>query len=360
LIDEGETAFRRIRDMSLINRIETNSRQLKYRNSKKYPKLNEYIHRVKIEVDEAITTVEFTYLKNLVNDPGKAESRRTFSLSEIEKIRAGDIYIKCNVTNGRLDSNFTRLPSELVQHLSIDGNLLTEIDIKNSQPFFAAVIMNPTPKVQGLMRDYLGHHLTMLTKSLDIAECEDVKLFTSLVTNGTFYEPFMMAKFKEAGINCPDRADLKDRLFIIFFGKSLAWKYNKGAKIFNSIFPNVIRFFNLIKKGDHARLSVFLQRIESDIVLERIAPRIIKEYPKLPFVTKHDSLLPSGIMTVDSTEEVKRIMLDVITEVTGLTPKVEIKSCEKKDFRPEFNFPHISITNLLFLLPPIIMLIKCL
>lgn len=357
---EGGTAYRMITDMRLIRRIENIYVRLNKRNSKKYPKLNEYIHSVKIDLEEALTTVQFTYSKNLINDPEKAERRRTFSLSEIEKINSGDIYIKCNGTNGRLDSNITRLPRELVKHLTIHGNPLTEIDLRNSQPFFAAAMMNLTPETEGLMVKYLGRTLTILTKSLHLTECEDVQLYTSLVVKGDFYEPYMINKIREAGIVCKDREAAKKRLLIVFFDKSEAWKYNKEARVFKSCFPNVMTFFDAIKKEDHTLLSVFLQRIESHIVLNRVAPRIINDFPKLPFVTKHDSLLPSGILAIDNIEGVKRIMIDVIREVTGLTPQVIIKRPENLDFRPEFNFHHIPVSNLLFLLPPIIMLIKCL
>jgi hypothetical protein len=60
-------------------------------------------------------------------------------------------------------------------------------------------------------------------------------------------------------------------------------------------------------------------------MLNRVAPTIIKELPDLPFITKHDSILPVRIEPSDSVGQVAKIMKGIIAEVTGLTPSVSIK-----------------------------------
>ena len=327
LKNEGKIEFKAITDKQLIYRIEINRIKRKKQNSKKYPELNKFINSVEINYDAALKTIESTYLKNIEEANAKAEGRRTFSLAEVEKIQSGEIFIKCNKTNGRLDSNFTRLPSELLQHLSINGNPLVEIDIKNSQPFFAACLLNPTPEIEKLMMRYLGKNITMLAKSLQLANNEDVKLYTSLVTTGNFYEPFLMEKFKENGINVKNRDELKKHLFIVFFGKLNAYKYNPAARLFKSLFPNVQKLFDAIKKDEYNQLAIILQRIESYSLLDRVAQKILADLPGLPFLTRHDSILPSGIfVTSDTAEKVKSILLETIKEVTGLMPMARIKN----------------------------------
>ncbi len=320
LTDEGRTEIRTIKDQQLIRRIEEAHFNICKRNSRKYPQLNKYIHLVGLDVIGALRTVELTYQEGLLTDPATAESRRTYSLGEIGRIQAGHIYISCNDTNGRLDSNYTRLPSELVLHLVIDGKSLSEIDIRNSQPFFAAAMMNPTPEVERLMERYLGLKLTGSVKSMHISECEDVRLYTTLVLTGNLYE-FMMEKVRKAGVLFKDRSDLKERLFVVFFGRKGSWRYDKIARVFQQEFPNVLVFFEKIKQEDHRKLSVFLQRIESCTMLEKVAPAILNELPGLPFITKHDSILPSA----DGLYAVGEIMIRVITEVTGMKPSISIK-----------------------------------
>jgi len=338
LINEGRTEYRAITDKKLIFRIEENRRRIQYHNSNKYPVLNQYINKVEIDQEAALETVETEYQKNLHNGYLKAEGRRTFSLAEIDKIHSGVIYIKVSPTNGRLDSNYTRLPSELVRHLTIDGNHLTEVDIRNSQPFFTASLFNPTPEIENLMSKYLGQSLTMYAISLQLSQYEDVKLYTGLVTSGNFYDPFLMEKFAECHIEFIDRDDLKNQMFIVFFGRNHADRYNHAAKMFRSIFPNVQILFDIIKKDEYNKLSIFLQRIESYTILKRVAPKIQMQLPGLPFITRHDSLLPSGILVCKDADKVKEIMLSTIKEVTGLTPAIRIKNgAENLNFRPCYN-----------------------
>lgn len=327
LKEEGKTEYRMLTDKKLIYRIEKNRRNISKRNSKKYPILNSYIQRVKIDQEKAIKTVEAEYKKRSLIDPVKAEGRRTFSLAEIEKISSKEIYIKCNKTNGRLDSNFTRLPGELVPHLTIDGKHLIELDIRNSQPFFVAPVLNPKPEIEKIITGYLGQSFTMLSKSLQLTQYEDVKLYASLVTSGEFYQ-YMMNKFSEFGIPYIDRDDLKEQIFIVFFGRNGSIRYNKAAKLFLTLFPHVWQLFAAVKGKDYNRLSILLQRIESYVILQRVAPRIVQDLQGLPFITRHDSLLPSGILVIEEADEVKKIMSKVIKEVTGLSPIIRIKNHE--------------------------------
>ncbi len=324
---EGRTEYRVLTDKKLIYRIEKNRRNISKRNSKKYPVLNSYIHRVEIDQEKAIKTVESEYKKRSLTDPVKAEGRRTFSLAEIEKIYQGQIYIKCNKTNGRLDSNFTRLPGELIPHLTIDGKHLIELDIRNSQPFFVAPLFNPKPEIKKIITGFLGQSFTMLSESLQLTKYDDVKLYTSLVTSGEFYQ-YMMNKFNESGIPYIDREDLKEQIFIIYFGRNGSIRYSKAARLFLTLFPHVWDLFTIIKKTDYNKLSILLQRIESYVILQRVAPRIVQDLQDLPFLTRHDSLLPSVILVNKDADKVKQIMSEVLKEVTGLSPIIRIKNHE--------------------------------
>ena len=322
---DGPTVFRTVTDNRFNRRIVENYNRMKLRNSKKYPMLNSYVYAVSIDYAEAMHTIDEHYNLTYQEDPMKAEAHRTYSLAEVDKINAKSIYIRVNATNGRYDTNFTRLPSELVPHLKIDGLPLTEIDIRNSQPFFAVALFNPSPEVEAVMNDYLGSRLTMYIKSMQLSQFEDVKLYTSLVTSGTFYE-FMLDKFKLNGIEYPDRAAAKEAVFTIYFGKNSAVNYSSAVKLFRSLFPNVYRLFEAIKEKEHNRLAILLQRIESHIILDIAAQRVLSELPDVKFITKHDSILPAGLMVTDNVAEVSRILIEVVTEVVGAKPLLSIKT----------------------------------
>jgi hypothetical protein len=269
---------------------------------------------VRIDEKAAYETIERTYDEN--PDKEQAEARRTFSIGEVQKIKEGHIYIKVNSTNHRYDTNFTRLPGELVRHLSINGKPLMELDIRNSQPFFAVCLFDPTPEIQIIM----GCSLTLYAKSLHLTDKIDVKRYIYLVTKGRFYD-FMKTEFSRHNISIED--DFKEQCFTVFFGKNNSWHYSKAVRLFGKIFPNVYRLFVMIKKGHHNRLAILLQRIEAYIMLDCVARKINETYPGLEFLTKHDSILPA--MAPDEAVEIKNLMQDEITTVVGYPPEIRIK-----------------------------------
>lgn len=321
---DGPVEYRTLTDQQLARRIDKAYSQLKLRNSKKYPQLNKYVYSVSIDAEAAIHTVNNTYQYTYKENKAKAEARRAFSLAEISNIEAGKIYIKVSATNGRYDTNYTRLPSELTQHLSIDDIPLNEVDIINSQPFFAAALFNPTPGIETIISRYLGKKFTMYLISLHLAERKDVKLYMLLVTTGTFYE-YMMQQFRDNKITFTDRSNFKEQLFTVFFCKNSAIQYSRSVKLFASLFPNVYTLFTAIKENEHNRLAILLQRIESYTMLDCVAQKILTELPELKFITKHDSIMPAGLMVAGKSGEVEKLLLEVVEEVVGLRPQLKLK-----------------------------------
>jgi len=324
LVNEGRTEYRAISDKALIRRIEKNSYKIKLQNSKMFPALNRWIKSVEINIPAALETIEKDYINSKDTDTS-AEARRNYSLGAVCRIEAKDIYFHVNTTNYRLDSNYTNLPGTLMKHISINGEYAYEMDVSNSQPFFLATLMDMTPEVEEVCSSYLGNSLTMYIKSMNIAVYEDVKRYVLLVTTGKFYE-FMAEKFKEYGIDFTDRKDLKQQLFVVFFGKTNAHKFSPAARVFRSEFPHVQRLINVVKKRGYNNLAILLQRIESYVMIKRVATNITIELPRLPILTKHDSILPFRIMVYGKEiNEARLIMVHTIQEVTGLKPQGRMK-----------------------------------
>lgn len=324
---EAKAEFRTMTDQQLIYRIRLNQETLKRRNSKKYPKLNETIRQVKIDYQGALRAIHNDFSLN------HNEGRRTFLTAEVEKINNGEIFINVNTTNYRLDSNFTRLPSFLFPYLSVDNLPLLELDITNSQPFFAAALFNPTPEIWTVVERYLGDSLTIPIKTLQARQYQDLTLYTSLVTSGKFYE-YMAERFRENNIPYKDRRDLKEQLFIVFFGKGISYKFSPAANLFRESFPTVHRLFYEIKEKHHNRLAILLQRVEAYVMLDRVVPEVHERFPNLKILTKHDSIQPflqrifvqeeAGVVFV-----VGKLICDTIEQVTGLRPSGKMKKHPK-------------------------------
>jgi len=325
LVIEGRTEIYPITDKKIIKRLEDNTKNRTSHNSRKYPYLNRWIYQIEIDKNGALDTIEKEYQRDVKVDKIRAEYRRTYSLGALLKLESGEIYIKVSPTNNRLDSNVTNLPKELLKHVTINGCHLREMDISNSQPFFSACLFSPTPEIEAVITGYLGKSYTMLAKTLQVNDKEDVKRYCELVTSGKFYE-YMMGKFKEHNIPFKDRKDVKEQLFIIFFGKNSQTRYNPAVRLFKSEFPNVFKLFAYIKSKNHNRLAILLQRIEAYVILERVAEKITERLPNQPFLTKHDSILPFKLsILTPNTEAIRQIMVETIKEVTGVSPQGRIK-----------------------------------
>jgi len=230
-----------------------------------------------------------------------------------------------STSNGRLNSNFTRLPSELVQYLTIDGNHLIELDCTNSQPLIAASLFDPTPDVEYIMEEFLDKQKTSYIIRLGIADMPDFKYYLSLVSDANFYN-FMMDEFKKNNIKFNDREDFKNQIFTVFFGKNNSIHYSPAVRLFGSIFPSMLNGFELIKEVKHNKLSILLQKIESHTFLDCVTPKVILKYPELPFITKHDSLLPVEIKLNGQKDEFQKLVSETIENVIGIRPTLRWKS----------------------------------
>lgn len=321
---DGEVVFRTITDQNLIRRIESGIRQLRYQNSKKYRKLNQYVLMVELDAEAAYNTIEVTYQAMKISSEKeirvKADSHRSYSLGEVQKIISKQIYIKVNTTNYRYDTNFTRLPSELVKHLHIKGTHFKELDIVNSQPFFSSGLFNPTPEIQKLM----SSSLIMFAKSLYMSNKEDINEYVSLVISGRYYD-FLMKKFIENGLRFVDRQDFKEKLFTVYFGENRAAVYNPAVRLFETIFPNVWLLFKKIKKPSYNRLAILLQKMESHTMLNHVASRIVNKFPCIPFLTKHDSILLPANLSEDTFEQIQMLLENTVEDIIGYRPALKVK-----------------------------------
>jgi DNA-binding PadR family transcriptional regulator len=326
LTEEGPTAFRPITDKTLIRRIEQTGHKSGLQNSKKYPALHKWVNQVELDREGALQTIREEYERRFLYDPSTAEARRTYSLGAIARISEGNLYFKVSPTNNRLDTNFTALPRELVKHITIKSQKPYEMDISNSQPFFLSTLFEMTPAIEKVCTQYLGHDYTMIIKSLHVAGSKDGRLYSLLVSEGRFYN-YMRCVFDREGIPYADRDDLKEQLFIVFFGDLRAKRYSTAARVFEREFPSVQQMIDKIKREDHRRLAVLLQRIESDVMLNRVAREIGRQLPNMPMLTKHDSILPFKLVVYGHGEidQARQIMVEIITEVTGCRPQGRMK-----------------------------------
>ncbi len=167
---------------------------------------------------------------------------------------------------GRMHTNYTILKSFIRKNcLLIDGEETCEIDIDNSQPLFLTKIMSDSKWISE----------------------DEFYLFKELTKSGKYYE-FLMQELK---IN--DRSKVKELTYKVLFGKNAA--NSKADKLFKSIFPTIHNFIKLYKKekGDYRMLAYDLQKMESELIFNKIIKKIMDYNPDIKVITIHDSLVVS-------------------------------------------------------------------
>ena len=200
------------------------------------------------------------------------EGKREAYLGSIQAIIDGYLDFSVDKFAGRVHTNFSRLKRELKKHLRIEGQRPIEIDIKNSQPTFLAIVASQHAVDEPAYRNL----------------CEQGRLYDWLAEKSGW-----------------SRAYVKEELMAkAFFSKN---HYTNAVKrLFNSDFPGIASFIEKIKAKDHTKLAQVLQRAEAQYIIHGVCETIRKERPRTPVVTIHDSILT----TADCSEYVLQTMRD--------------------------------------------------
>jgi hypothetical protein len=286
------------------------------------------------------------------------------SMNAIKRIYNKHYYLKVDHKAGRLHTNLTNLPGIYYQTLTVNRKQLVGYDIANSQPYFAACLINlkltqdiiawqkgeknlplllnfnsefsnmsikPRQVYPSLSEDLvsidndfsllsgnqqINDLLPLVNESLFIMiqdSCvnryfTDVYMFLSLCANGDLYEKVSSLML---GMDYMDKQKVKLSFFQMFFSKS---GNNHGiARDLKQMFPQTIEYIKLIKNEDRKTkgyFAILLQRLESEFILGKVCKRLHKEHPKAPIFTKHDS--------VYTTEEYRLKLLQIMQEESKL------------------------------------------
>lgn len=243
----------------------------KNRNTKllsKYKKNTTYYIEKNINIDKELQKKLIADLRYINIDIKKAHSLIENISDAFKKLKSGyaadciknkQIYYQFD-NFGRFHTNFTTLKSEIRKTcLTINKEKVTEIDIKNSQPLFFLTIINP-----------------------DKLNKEEYDLFKSLVIEGKLYDYFISNSMQ-------NRKEIKKIIYTVLFGKN---RMDKSNKLFKKLFPTIFKFIQDYKKiNNYKTLSHVLQKIESDMVFNKIVSKIYTEIPSIHLFTVHDSII---------------------------------------------------------------------
>ena len=222
-------------------------------------KLIDSLNKIKIDYDGA-----FDYLKNLKNKNQIDDPKYQRNLMSIENISNKTIYFNFD-DFGRFHTNFTILKKEIRnEFLTINNEMIAEVDIKNSQPLFFAVI---------------------LKKQL-IHINNDTKKYFELVKNGLLYDDIIHNS------SIIKKNEAKEIVYKVLFGNNLR-DNKKVNKIFKNLYPSVYEYILEFKesRATYKELSHELQKMESEFIFNQVIKEIYATYPEIILFTVHDSII---------------------------------------------------------------------
>jgi hypothetical protein len=216
-------------------------------------------------------------------------------------------------TTGRVFNGITGLKRELRAALRIGGEPMGGVDIACAQPALLALEITRNSPSNGLKK--LGtykHRGAPPPSAAPPLLLPDADAFASLVASGLFYESLMDA----TGLP-------RDRVKLAFLRDVLAKRGRYPSDVeqaFREAFPSVHAFIRSVNRHDHGDLIRHLQHLESWLVVEQVAPRLIG---RVPCLTLHDAIYStlSSLPTVEAafaeTFEALGIRLKVKTEAAS-------------------------------------------
>jgi hypothetical protein len=269
---------------------------------------------------------------------------------------------KLNSQNLRFHSLFTNIIKELRSFIRINGNELVEFDLKSSNLYVLATILNSefftNQKGQyNLFKVYRRLHIK-LTNLLEAKgeepttegrggarrrdlpyllptyfEREDLKLFKLLSYEKGFYEVLIQIAENDHKDLLVQYPSLKNRNsvknMVLSFLTDTEKKHRKHmaiVKLLDRVFPSVCEFVasNLVFRNIKSPMPYLLQRAESFLVLDIVAKELIKAYPNSKVLTIHDCFLmeDAGLNRNEVINKIKQ----VLTDFTGITPGVAVKT----------------------------------
>ena len=199
-------------------------------------------------IDSTIKDNLRKYLKNLIM---------------ITKIKDWDVFWNFD-KHGRFHSNFTNLRKGVRNNfLKIDGEPISGLDIKTSQPFFLCQI---------LKEEWL------------ISDDPEIKRFIQIVEGGDLYKYFL----EKYPYEFKDRNSVKPMMFKCLFNKRKKVSHYKS--IFRNEFPTVFEFIKNYEVNYGEYLWKSLQRMESNFIFNTVYPAIINQIKDIKLFSVHDSL----------------------------------------------------------------------
>jgi hypothetical protein len=269
----------------------------------KYDYLDKWFNdRLYVDFTRADKKLLELYQKDL--DAKKDNALHKFNVNYVNLIKLSkrDYYFTVDSTSHRLHTLLTKIKKELRPYIYYENVQLANIDIKSSQPALSLCLLDPAFYNTELKQERVSLKSIdpQLSKKLPIQSIADYvnanqskfEEYRNLVLND-FYKG-MSARFKQHEVNiADDEKSIKKMMYMVMYSSNKFLGGNQGLpkRIFKKLFPEVYEVFKMYKSAGHEHLPILLQKIESKLVLDKVAKTISKAETGMPLYTIHDSLV---------------------------------------------------------------------
>jgi len=314
--------------------------------------LTKWLHPqyLSIKYSEAINFVDDLQYKGDYSD-GQYSKR----LQKIELIDKGYISYKREGNDKRLHSVLTNMPKDLRPYLLFEDEHLISLDLKSSQPFMLAGLINLVirPNTEKVVNECINEikgfkrrnrirvNINMWKENLSSTDIPELKAYIKIVLEDDIYDyvgrnfstEFLKKKLKFGGYKDKFYCKHKEIKKFKFFNNSrdyakvtfLEYLYSspnnteERIKEVKRILPKAVTdFVNILKKNVKNDFPIFLQNLESYIVIDKVTKEFSKKYPNVPLYTIHDS-----VATTEKYVQPLQVALERdIKDFFGIMPKI--------------------------------------
>ncbi len=303
---------------------------------------------LKIEYEDALR-----YIESAKMSYGEKHNRRIV----VEYLKNGSLSYSRNGADNRLHSILTRMPKDLRKYVRFEDKYLVSLDIKSSQPFILAGILNilflnpDAEKVEKVIemikkvviRNNIRKDMSIIKqKPMETLDIREIKKFVNLVTQGDIYE-YIGENLSESFLR-----EIKTPLGIIdtFYDPNLGYRITKDFNTLReyckqgmleflycspkskearyreikTILPAlVVDLISMLKATEKNYFPIFLQNVEANLILDVITKRIAQDRPEIPLYTVHDSI----VTTIEYSDYVEENLKSGLREYFGITPTIK-------------------------------------
>jgi hypothetical protein len=317
---------------------------------KKHDFLSNQFQLHNLSFDKDVFTYLFNFYKELEkkmdNDKQKVLLKNYIgrNLCIIDDICNNDIFYGRSTSNNRYYSSITVLNRIIRPFILVNNKPLYSIDIKSSQPYILATIMdfnffnNNNNKLYNYNSIYNNIGGIILFPRFLKRNILGIEEYRSISFEDDFYAHVLRQELKREPIPI-ERERLKQKTMqFLFFNNSNARKKSELKYLVNQ-FPSVNSFITSclnIFKG--RKFSFILQRAESLLVIDVVAKEFHEKFPNEPFFTLHDAIFT----TKENSEYIYNLMRNRLKEHTGITPGLKLETPNMSVIPSEFDIDRIT------------------